>query len=357
MVDAAIALGVGLLSIPSVLHLDQRYAIPLTVALCLPLVLRRRYPLIVFGVIAAIAGVQWALDVRLASDLALLVALYTVAAQESRRQTYAAVAVAEAGAVLAAARWADPAFLPFFIGLSAMVIAAALLGISIQNRRALLVSLQERAARLEFERDQQGRLAAAGERARIAREMHDIVAHNLTVVIALADGAVFAARESPEQATEAMESVSRTGREALAEMRRLLGVLTDEEPGSRAPQPGIGELANLVEQVRTTGVPVDLEIDGDPSRLPAGVQLATYRIVQEALTNTLKHAGADASANVRVRCVNGTIDLDVRDDGPGAMNGHQEAGASRACASEQPCSAARSPPARSPTADGLSTLS
>ena len=184
-----------------------------------------------------------------------------------------------------------------------MVIASALLGISVQNRRALLASLQERAARLELERDQQGRLAAAAERARIAREMHDIVAHNLTVVIALADGAVFAARESPEQATAAMEKVSRTGREALAEMRRLLGVLNDERRRlCGSPQPGISELNQLVDQVRTTGVPVDLEIEGDPAGLPAGVQLATYRIVQEALTNTLKHAGPDADGR-RARAV------------------------------------------------------
>ncbi len=283
-------------------------------ALCAPLVLRRRYPRAVFCTIAAVALVQWALDVRLGADLALLVSLYTVAAVLPRRQTAAAVGVAEVGALLAAVRWADPA-LPFFIGLSAMVVAATLLGISVQNRRALLASLQERAARLELERDQQGRLAAAAERSRIAREMHDIVAHNLTVVVALADGAVFAAQESPDQAKAAMQKVSRTGREALSEMRRLLGVLEDDDPGLRTPQPGIGELTQLVDQVRTTGVSVGLEIDGDPARLPRGVQLAAYRIVQEALTNTLKHAGSDVTANVRVHCVNGTIDLDVTDDG------------------------------------------
>jgi CheY-like chemotaxis protein len=175
--------------------------------------------------------------------------------------------------------------------------------------------------RLEIERDQQGRVAAAAERARIAREMHDIVAHNLAVVIALADGAVFAAGESPEQVTAAMETVSRTGREALAEMRRLLGVLNDESPSSRVPQPGIPELEQLVAQVRTTGVPVDLEVEGDPAGLPAGVQLATYRIVQEALTNTLRHAGPDAAADVRVLCVNGTVEVDVNDDGRGGSAG------------------------------------
>ena len=215
LVDAAVAVGVGLLGIPSVLHRAPALRASCSRLRCVRRwCLRRRYPRAVFSAVASSRCVQWALDVRLGADLALLVALYTVAAVQSRRQTAAAVGVAELGALFAAARWADP-MLPFFVGLSAMVVAAALLGISIQNRRALLASLQERAARLELERDQQGRLAAAAERARIAREMHDIVAHNLTVVIALADGAVFAARESPDQATAAMETVSRTGREAL----------------------------------------------------------------------------------------------------------------------------------------------
>ncbi|HEV8452472.1 MAG TPA: histidine kinase [Gaiellales bacterium] len=319
LTDTAIAAGVALIGLPSLRH-DPRWGVALTAALCLPLVLRRRYPRAVFAAITVVLLVQWLTDVRLGADLALLVSLYTVAAVSSRRWTAAAVGVAEVGAVLATLRWGDPV-VPFFVGLSALVIASALLGISVQNRRALLASLQERAARLELERDQQGRVAAAAERARIAREMHDIVAHNLAVVIALADGAVFAAHESPKQATAAMEKVSRTGREALAEMRRLLGVLNDESAGSRVPQPGISELEQLVAQVRTTGVPVDLEIEGDPAGLPAGVQLATYRIVQEALTNTLKHAGPRAAADVRVLCVNGTIEVDVEDHGKGGPAG------------------------------------
>jgi signal transduction histidine kinase len=319
LTDTAIAAGVALIGVPSLRH-HQQWGIALTVALCLPLVLRRRYPRAVFAAITLVLLVQWLIDVQLGADLALLVSLYTVAAVSSRRWTAVAVGVAEVGAVLATLRWGDPV-LPFFVGLSALVIASALLGISVQNRRALLASLQERAARLELERDQQGRVAAAAERARIAREMHDIVAHNLAVVIALADGAVFASRESPEQAAAAMEKVSRTGREALAEMRLLLGVLNDESPSSRVPQPGIPELEQLVAQVRTTGVPVDLEVEGDPAGLPAGVQLATYRIVQEALTNTLKHAGPDAAADVRVLCVNGTVEVDVHDDGSGGPAG------------------------------------
>ena len=316
--DAAVALGVLVIGLPSIVHRDDRtVAILLTIGLTLPLVWRRRYPRAVFAVIACVAMAQWLAGLQLGADVAVLVALYTVAAMLPRRDAGAAFVVCMVGVCLATGRWAQHEIVPSFIGLSATVVASALLGISVQNRRVLLASLQERAARLELERDQQGRLAASAERARIAREMHDIVAHNLTVVIALADGAVFAARESPEKATEAMQKVSRTGREALAEMRGLLGVLADEAPGSRAPQPGIPEISQLVDQVRTTGVPVQLEVDGDPARLPAGVQLATYRIVQEALTNTLKHAGPDVTANVHVTCVNGSVEVDVSDTGPG----------------------------------------
>jgi signal transduction histidine kinase len=159
-------------------------------------------------------------------------------------------------------------------------------------------SLEERGTRLERERDQQGQLAAGAERARIAREMHDIVAHNLSVMIALADGAAYAVGDAPDRAQDAMQRASRTGRQALNEMRRLLGVLREDtgaQEQTLAPQPGLAEIDALIAQVRATGLPVRYEISGQPSdAIPAGLQLAVYRIVQEALTNTLKHAGPDA---------------------------------------------------------------
>ena len=135
---------------------------------------------------------------------------------------------------MAALRWSPSEPLKVWVGLTGLAAAAAVLGVSIRQRRALLVSLQEKAARLEFERDQEGRLGAAAERARIAREMHDIVAHNLTVMIALADGASYAMDTSPERALQATERVSATGRQALLEMRRLLGVLREEPSGASA---------------------------------------------------------------------------------------------------------------------------
>ncbi len=202
-------------------------------------------------------------------------------------------------------------------GPAGVTLAVALMGATTRSRRALVASLQERAIRLEAERDQQGRLSAAAERSRIAREMHDIVAHNVSVMIALADGAAYAIHDDPDAAAGAMATTSRTGRQALAEMRRLLGVLGPEgtDRASLAPQPGFAELPALVEQVRAAGLPVEVERVGRPAPLPAGLQLAVYRVVQEALTNTLKHAGPGASARLRIEQRPDGLEAEVTDDG------------------------------------------
>jgi signal transduction histidine kinase len=246
--------------------------------------------------------------------------MYTVALSQPRAVAIAAIAALEAGVLLGALRWSQGSVLEGFVGLSAMVIAAVALGINIRQRRALLGSLYERAARLELERDQQGRLATAAERARIAREMHDIVAHNLTVMIALADGAAYAIEEDPARARTAMETASRTGREALSDMRRLLDVLHDADDATsdgRAPQPGVERIAQLVEQVRTAGVAVSYETAGRPcAGLPAGMQLAAYRIVQEALTNVARHAEV-REATVRVWARSQVLEVEVEDQGKG----------------------------------------
>jgi len=171
-----------------------------------------------------------------------------------------------------------------------MVLAAAMIGSNMRARRERLTFLEDRAVRLERERDQREQLAVAGERARIAREMHDVVTHNLSVMVALADGAVFAQPRSPERAMVAMRQVSATGRQAITDMRRFLGVLRSDEPDAlRHPMPGIGQLDGLAEQVRAAGLPTRLEVAGEPSVVPAAAQLTVYRLVQEALTNTMKH--------------------------------------------------------------------
>ncbi|WP_050370206.1 sensor histidine kinase [Streptomyces acidiscabies] len=292
----------------------------LTAALALPLVWRRRAPLTVFGVVAAAAFVQWLADVQLPADIALLVALHAVAAHSGRRGTLLAGAVVEAGALLACLRWAtDGAFLTPFVALTAMVVASAVLGMNARTTRAYLGVLEERAARLEQQQDQQARLAVAEERTRIAREMHDIVTHNLSVMVALTDAAVYAQHRSPDKATAVMLQISETGRQALTDMRRSLGVLrTDEPDAERHPLPGIAQLRSLADQMCAAGLPTRVEVQGGHTHIPATAQLTVYRLVQEALTNTLKHTPTGTRAKVRIRCSAETVTVDVTDSGPGS---------------------------------------
>jgi signal transduction histidine kinase len=203
-----------------------------------------------------------------------------------------------------------------------MIAAALGLGLYSAARRAYLAELHDRAERLERERDQQVALAAAAERARIAREMHDIVAHHLTVMTTLAEGAAASSAGSPERAAAAMRAVAVTGRRALADTRRLLGVLR-ENPGEETgealePVPGLAQLDALFGQVRSAGLDTRVEISGQAPDIPEGLQLAVYRLVQEALTNTLKHGGPAARARVRLRYLPGELRVDVDDNGTGA---------------------------------------
>ncbi|MEU1736686.1 histidine kinase [Streptosporangium sp. NPDC020145] len=297
---------------------DRVYGSPgplvLQVALAAPLVWRRHAPFTVFCVVAGAALVQWFADVQTLTDVALLVALYTVAARSAWRYTLAAGVVLEAGVLLAAARWAAPAdrFLNSAAFLTAVVVAVAVTGVNTRIR-------QERAVRLGHERDQRERLAVAEERGRIAREMHDIVTHNLSVMVALADAAVFAQRYSPERAEVAMRQISGTGRQALTDMRRSLGVLRADEPdASRHPAPGLAELEPLAARTRAAGLSVRLSLEGDVSAVPAAAQLTVYRLVQEALTNTFKHTPSGTRAAVRVRCAGDAVTVEVVDDGPAA---------------------------------------
>jgi signal transduction histidine kinase len=181
------------------------------------------------------------------------------------------------------------------------------------------VALVDQAERLERERDQQAQLAAAAERVRIAREVHDIVAHNIAVMIALADGAAYTAEARPDQATSLMGQVSATGRSALGEMRRLLGVLREPAAPGPAPQPSLDDVDELIATMRAAGLPTRLTVTGQPFQLPPSAQLALYRTIQETLTNTLKHAPG-ATAQVRLAYRPGEVELEVTDDGrPGGV--------------------------------------
>lgn len=320
-VDLAICLAVAALSIAGLAsqHRLDTLALIFCGALCAPLLLRRRSPILCFGVIACVALAQWLLAGPQLADAALLVALYWVALDGSLLEGALAAGTAELGAVMAALGWSPSEPLKVWVGLTGLGTAAAVLGVSIRQRRALLASLEEKATRLEFERDQEGRLGAAAERARIAREMHDIVAHNLTVMIALADGATYAMDTSPERAIQATERVSATGRQALLEMRRLLGVLREEESSEHPlePQPSLDRLDELLARVNAAGIPVTMDLDGDPHELADGVQLTVFRVAQEALTNTLKHADRPTCAHLALSCRPGEVELEVTDTGDG----------------------------------------
>jgi signal transduction histidine kinase len=295
-----------------------------------PLVWRRRAPFVVFTIISAAALAQLFTGQPLSQDIALLVAAYTVAAYEPPRRILIAGAVLVAGSVPAAIEDSPPGIhvIWVWILLNGLVAAAGFSGYYVRTRRAYLASLVERAAWLERERDRDTQLAAAAERARIAREMHDIVAHNIAVMIALADGAVYTAEESPAQAVTLMGEVSATGRSALTDMRRLLGVMRQEDAPQHAPAPVLDNLGELLGTVRTAGLPVALAVTGDQSGLPPTAQLAIYRMIQEALTNTLKHAAA-SSARVSLSYRPGEVELEVTDDGqpsPASAGGHGIAG-------------------------------
>jgi len=344
VLDVLVALIAALAGLPEAYHgasanapaVDHPWGLALALFLsAAPLLVRRIWPVPVLGCVLAVS-LAIVVDHRTANGLALLIALYTVAVMRPRREALACAAAFELVIVavtiwLAGGSWWYPA-----IFLSGLVGAALGLGLYSATRLAFLAELRDRAARLERERDQQGALAAAAERARIAREMHDIVAHHLTVMVTLSDAAVAVSDSSPqrsERATDVMRRVSATGRTALADTRRLLGVLREPPAGrsgdnggqspheeaaeARQPVPSLAQLDELIEQVRSAGLDTTLEVRGEAPDVPVGVQLTVYRLVQEALTNTLKHGGAGARATVRLQFRPGELLVDVDDDGAG----------------------------------------
>jgi signal transduction histidine kinase len=292
-----------------------------SVALGLPLIWRRRSPLLVFGIVCVFAFAQWLTTVPVVADVALLIAFYTVAATQNLRWLIAAAVTMEVGVVLAVLRYhqgrGPHEFALGMLFLSVLVVAAGVIGMNIRVRRAYLHEVEQRAARLEFERDQQGQLAVAAERSRIAREMHDVIAHNLTVMVALADGAALTTANDPDRAAAAMRESSATGRRALREMRTVLGVLREDGGTAElAPAPGLADLDRLVGTIRRTGLDATLTWQGAlPEDLPPSLELSIYRLVQESLTNTVKHARGADRVSVVIRRQDEAIDVSVTDNG------------------------------------------
>jgi len=304
----------------------------LAAAAAAPLVLRRRYP------VATLVAVETAFAPLLVvggathapSGIALAVAMFTVAARFPRSLSLrAAAGLATVNTLillgmLAASRIDAATEIPFVLAISA---GSWALGDNIGTRRAYLAALEERAARLEREQRREAERAVIDERARIARELHDVVAHHVSAIAVQAGAAEELAEAEPSRARDALRQIQGAAREALAEMRTLVGVLRNEEDAaSLGPQPGLAQVDRLASQTRSSGLDVRVRIEGSARSLPAAVDLSAFRILQEALTNTLRHARA-AHADVVVRYGDEDVELLVSDDGhPVAPSPDQEGG-------------------------------
>ncbi|GAA4363459.1 sensor histidine kinase [Nocardioides caricicola] len=297
--------------------------IGLTVSLVqlVPLYWRRHHPSLVFALVALGSVAQAVLvDTPLWSQVAFPVAVYSVARYASTAAGLTALGVGLAGALVAAVRWvrgfggtveADPV-LAYTVTISTIVVTAWALGTLARTRRAYVDALVERSERIEREAAQQVALAASDERARIAREMHDVVAHGLSTIVVQADGARYAARQDPAVAATVLETIAATGRESLVEMRRMLGLLRSGDTVGLRPQPGLADLAGLV-----VGDDIDARLPEPTTTVPDGVALTAYRVVQESLTNVRRHAGPDVKVRVDV-AVADEVTVLVEDDGRGA---------------------------------------
>jgi DNA-binding NarL/FixJ family response regulator/signal transduction histidine kinase len=286
----------------------------------LPFAWRRSYPVPVVAVVITSAGLEAAFltdftDLTTALVVPLLAA-YTLGEQLERRASYVALAATYVGAMAVEVidhglRANDVVLIAFYL------LAAWFVGRSLRARNALNVALREKTLRLDAEREETARAEVRAERARVARELHDVVAHGVSVMVVQAGGARRMVRADPERAREALDAVEASGRQALDELRRLVGVMRPgDAEADRAPAPGLDRLDDLVTRAREAGLPVEVHVAGAPTRLTAGLDLAAYRVIQEALTNTIKHAGA-AQADVTIRYAPDAVELEVADDGHG----------------------------------------
>jgi signal transduction histidine kinase len=319
-------------------YLGNAAVLPASLALAGTVAVRRRFPVSAYATALAIGVAQVVVGIGPTftnsplqptfADAAILILLYTVAAERPRRVSLPALAACVVLFAIVVARY-NPGGpqgrhqVEYFLVTGLLYLLAPtsawVLGDSMGYRRAYAAALEERAARAERERDAQAQIAAAAERARIARELHDVIAHSLSVMVAQADGGAYAFDAAPAQSRQALAEIGRTGRQALSEMSSLLGVLRTgpEEVPPLAPVPVADEIAQLVTQAREVGMRVSYTMESTPRPLPGGLSLAAYRIVQEALTNVRKHAGPEAAAEVTLRYDHDDLLVRVTDDGPG----------------------------------------
>ncbi|MFE4469488.1 sensor histidine kinase [Leifsonia sp. NPDC056824] len=336
VVDAIVA---GVYLVPSlaegIVHLVRNPSLASAIQLLLVVVAgaalfaRRLHPRAVFGIAIVVLVVSVFLGRNL-DFVPAVFALYALAVYRTVRSAWIGYGITAVATVVSLAIATLVSEVPEFAPLSteavpsgfaalAFCIVAVLIGSNVGNRRRYLTALIDRARQLARERDQQAEIATAAERSRVAREMHDIVSHSLTVMIALADGSAGLVGTAPERSAETMRLVAETGRGALGDMRRLLGVLraTDkeaaEEAAAHAPQPGLADLRELVERFRAAGLPVRITVSGTPTT-DVGQQLTVFRVVQEALTNTLRHAALATTVAVTIEFGERVTRITVEDD-------------------------------------------
>ncbi|REE04433.1 histidine kinase [Citricoccus nitrophenolicus] len=322
-------------------------AFTISVGQLAPWAIRRWRPVLAAGITVFFCLVQLLIGPDLLPSIAIVpMMVHNLAANGPRWASFAGLGTALAGAVLNGLKiaYAPPSFLDpgadlisnnssmygdptqqaviavsFAVGAAAIVLAAWAFGDLARTRRLALEQLRDRARQLEVEAAQERELAAADERNHIAREMHDIVAHSLQVIITQADGGRYAGAHDPQVAVATLGTISETGRKALGEMRRLLGVLRGPEATEFHPQPGLVDLEDLINTIRLTGLDVDYAVEGNARRaLPTGGELAAYRAVQESLTNTVRHGGPNARATVLLNWTNAGLEIEVTDNGRGA---------------------------------------
>jgi signal transduction histidine kinase len=323
--DIALAVVIMTLAFWSAAHDGTRFdaiGLPLLLLQTLPIAVRRRNPIPILMTTGGATILYSLLGYPEATweSLGVFVAFYTVAANEPRRRASISAVITAAGILVSFAAYAIvdslQGWTQSLTSVYLMYGFAWLIGDNLRVRRAYTRELESRAAELERDREDKAAQAVSEERARIARELHDVVAHYVSVMVVQATGARRVVDKDPAAAKGALEAVESAGRTALAEMRRMLEVLRADDSGV-GPQPGLGELDRLINQVREVGLSVDLSIEGNACCLPAGMDLAAYRIVQEALTNTVKHGGK-ALARVAIRYKTDTLEIEVVDDGRGA---------------------------------------
>ncbi|POH59988.1 sensor histidine kinase [Arthrobacter glacialis] len=307
-------------------------------ALIVPLAWRRTRTVMAGIIVAVVAITQWALHVQpMPADIAVPLIVYALAAFGPRWASLGGLGLAMVGAVMLVTRYfynltsTSLADLPYGAVLILVVWVLVLFswtaGDLTRTKRLREQALEDRAHRLEIEAQHERELAASDERAHIAREMHDIVAHSLSVIITQADGARYAAVANPDIAPATLATIAETGRSSLQEMRRLLGVLRGDAAASMRPLPGLADLDELLLGIRAAGLPVAYEVKGESRRpLPAGAELTAYRMVQEGLTNVMKHAGPKVMATVTLVWSARGLDVSVTDDGRGASASFADTG-------------------------------